>query len=211
MNIVDLPLRMLVPASWNSNSMSAAMLDRLATSIRSYDLLVPLIVRLIGTMVYEVLSGNQRLTVVEGLGFTTAPCIIVALDDAHARLLAQAINSLRGVDDLGMRAEVLRTVLEHIPEGDVLAVLPESAESLRQLASVGQQDMADYLRASEQVRAARLHHFSAQLTSEQSAFVDSVLHTFREQVRAGDDGNPNVSGLALYRLCQAYIDLRGAS
>ena len=110
-----------------------------------------------------------------------------------------------------MRAEVLRTVLQHIPEGDVLAVLPESAESLRQLASVGQQDMADYLRASEQVRAARLHHFSAQLTSEQSAFVDSVLHTFREQVRAGDDGNPNVSGLALYRLCQAYIDLRGAS
>ena len=211
MNIIDLPLRQLIPAPWNSNSMSAPMLDRLTASIRSYDLLVPLIVRLIGTMVYEVLSGNQRLTVVEGLGFKTAPCIIVALDDAHARLLAQAINSLRGVDDLGMRAEVLRTVLEHIPEGDVLAVLPESAESLRQLASVGQQDMADYLRASEQVRAARLHHFSAQLTSEQSAFVDSVLHTFREQVRAGDDGNPNVSGLALYRLCQAYIDLRGAS
>ena len=209
MNIVDLPLRQLIPASWNSNSMSAAMLDRLAASIRSYGLLVPLIVRPIETMVYEVLSGNQRLTVVEGLGFKTAPCIIVALDDTHARLRAQAINSLRGVDDLGMRAEVLRTVLEHIPEGDVLAVLPESAESLRQLASVGQHDMADYLRASEQVRAARLHHFSAQLTSEQSAFVDSVMHTFREQVRAGDDGNPNVSGLALYRLCQAYIDLRG--
>ena len=210
MNVVDLPLRLLVEASWNPNSMDAAMLDRLTKSIDTYGLVGVFVVRQMGK-VYEILNGNQRRQVVEGLGFRTVPCIIVNLDDAHARLLAQALNYLRGVDDLGLRAEVLRTVLEHVPEGDVLAVLPESAESLRQLASIGQQDMADYLRASEQARAARLHHFSAQLTSEQSAFVDSVLRAFREQVRAGDDGNPNVTGLALYRLCQAYLNLRGAS
>lgn len=212
MNVVDLPLRQLVPAPWNPNSMDAAMLERLTVSVARFGLVVPLVVRPIGNVSrFEVLSGNQRLSVVEGLGFKTAPCVIVDPDDAHARLLAQALNHLRGEDDLGLRAELLRTVLEHLPESDVLAVLPESAESLRQLASLGQHDMADYLRSSEQARAARLHHFSAQLTTDQSTFVDSVLREFREQVRVGDDGNPNLAGLALYRLCQAYQELRGDS
>ena len=129
--------------------MGVAMLDRLTASIRGYGLLIPLVVRPIGK-VYEVLSGNQRLTVVAGLGFKTVPCIIVDLDDARARLLAQALNHLHGEDDLGLRAELLRTVLEHLPVGDVLAVLPESADGLRQLASLGQQEMAAYLSAWQQ-------------------------------------------------------------
>ena len=112
MNVVDLPLGKLIPAPWNPNSMGAAMLDRLTASIGGYGLLIPLVVRPIrnGSR-FEVLSGNQRLNVVAGLGFETVPCIIVDLDDARARLLAQALNHLHGEDDLGLRAELLRTVL----------------------------------------------------------------------------------------------------
>ena len=153
MNIVDLPLNLLVEAIWNPNTMDAAMLDRLTKSIDSYGLVSPFVVRQMGEG-YEILNGNQRQQVVERLGFQTVQCVVVEVDDAHARLLAQALNHLHGEVDLGLRAEVLRTVLEHVPERDVLALLPESAESLHQLASIGQQVMADYLRASEQARAA---------------------------------------------------------
>ena len=158
-----------------------------------------------------MLSGNQRLTVVAGLGFKTVPCIIVDLDDAHARLLAQALNHLRGEDDLGLRAELLRTVLEHLPVDEVLAVLPESADGLRELASLGQQEMAAYLSAWQQAQTARLRHFSAQLTADQWALVEGVIGEFLPTVAAGDDGNPNRTGLALVKLCQTYLSLRGAS
>lgn len=207
MNVVDLPTRQLVPAPWNPNSMDAAMLDWLKASIRSYGLVVPLVVRRIGK-VCEVLSGNQRLTVVAGLGFKSLPCIIVDLDDAHARLLAQALNHLRGEDDLGLRAELLRTVLEHLPQEDVLAVLPETADSLQQLASLGRQDMAGYLQEWQHTQAARLHHFSAQLTDDQLTLVRETLAPFVAQVSAGDGGNPNRQGLALLLLCQTYRELR---
>ncbi|MCH9003114.1 MAG: chromosome partitioning protein ParB, partial [Planctomycetes bacterium] len=48
MNIVDLPLRLLVEASWNPNSMDAAMLGRLTKSIDSYGLVSPFVVRQMG-------------------------------------------------------------------------------------------------------------------------------------------------------------------
>ena len=210
MNIVDLPLSVLVEASWNPNSIDAAMLGRLTKSIDSYGLVSPFVVRQMGE-VYEILNGNQRRQVVERLGFQTVQCVVVEVDDAHARLLAQALNHLHGEDDLGLRADVLRTVLEHVPERDVLALLPESAESLRQLASIGQEDMADYLRASEQARAVRLKHLTVQLTPDQWPLVESVLGGFARQVQVGDEGNPNRMGLALYRLCQAYQHCQGAS
>ena len=208
MNIVELPISKLVPAPWNPNSMDTSMLGRLTTSLRTYGLVSPFVVRPFGK-VFEVLSGNQRRQVTEELGFKTLPCIVVDLDDAHARLLAQALNHVRGEDDLGLRAVLLRTVLEQVPERDVLAVLPESSVSLQQLASLGQQGMADYLRSSERARAARLTHFSAQLTAEQSELVQNVIGLFLPEVSPGEEGNPNRTGLALVHLCRDYLRLRG--
>ncbi len=61
--------------------------------------------------------------------------MVVNLDDAPARLLTQALNRIQGEDDLGLRAELVRTILETIPEKEITAVLPETAGSLRSLAS----------------------------------------------------------------------------
>ena len=207
MNVVNLALRQLVSAPWNPNSMDAAMLDRLRASIHRYGLLIPLVVRPVGKR-FEVLSGNQRMTVVAGLGFTSVPCIVLEVDDAHARLLAQALNHLNGEDDLGLRAELMRTVLEHLPQEDVLAVLPESAESLRELATLGDRDMAGYLQDWQRAKGARLHHFTAQLTSDQLSLVRDTLKPFLARVTLGDGGNPNRQGLALLRLCETYREIR---
>ena len=46
---------------------------------------------------------------------------------------------------LGLRAELVREVLERLPLEEVLSVLPETSESLQALSSLGQEDMAEYL------------------------------------------------------------------
>ena len=92
-----------------------------------------------------------------------------------------------------------------------LAVLPESADSLRALAALGQQDLAEYLEDWQRAQGARLHHFTAQLTSDQLAVVRETLEPFLAQVAPGDGGNPNRQGLALLLLCQTYRELREGS
>ena len=76
------------------------MMERLKESIRRYGVVENLVVRPFGNSTYEVLSGNHRLHVLGNMGHTAAPCVVVDLDDAHARLFAQALNHIRGEDDL---------------------------------------------------------------------------------------------------------------
>lgn len=86
------------------------------------------------------------------------------LNDARARLLAQAFNRIQGEDDLGLRAELIRQVLEALPQEDVLSLLPETAESLAALSSLGQEGMADHLQNWQRAQLARLKHLQFQLT-----------------------------------------------
>ena len=204
MEVIELPLTLLRGAPWNSNRMDHAMMSRLTVSIKRYGLLGILVVRPMENM-YEVLSGNHRLAVLNDLGYKSAPCVVVDLDDAQARLLSQALNYIQGEDDLGLRAELLQKVLEKIPEREVLAVLPDSAHSLRALSSMGKETMAENLRAWQQAQPARLKHFIVQLTPSQKDVVEEALSSFLPNVRPGDEGNPNVRGLALYHLCRAYL------
>ncbi len=70
---------------------------------------------------------------------------MVEVDDANARLLAQALNRIHGEDDLGLRAELIKEVLASLPEDQVLAVIPETASSLQALSALSQETMAAYL------------------------------------------------------------------
>ena len=204
MKVVDLRLSLLRAAHWNSNRMEEAMVSRLRESIRRFGLLGVLVVRPMEEL-YEVLSGNQRLAVLNDLGYERAPCVITELDDAQARLVSQALNHIQGEDDLGLKAELLQEVLETISEPEVLAVLPETVESLKALSSMGKETIAEHLKAWQQAQAARLKHFIVQLTPSQKNVVEEALSSFLPNVRPGDEGNPNVRGLALYHLCRAYL------
>jgi ParB family chromosome partitioning protein len=204
MEVVDLPLEALVEAIWNANQMDEATLSKLLVSIRRYGFMENLVVRPLGEGSFEVLSGNQRLRVLQQLEYPSVPCVIVDLDDVHARLLAQALNNLRGKDDLGLKAEVLRDVLEHLSEEEVLAVLPETSASLSDLATLGQHSMAEALKHWQQAQAARLRHFQAQLTQAEQDVVERVMSRIIAEVRGEQSENPNVRGRALHRLCQWY-------
>ena len=114
MNIIEIPLERLVEDGDNANQMGEGMLQRLRNSITRYGLLENLLVRPLANGSYQVLSGNQRLKVLKEMKICTVPCEVVEVDDAHARLLAQALNHIRGEDDLGLQAESIREILRSI-------------------------------------------------------------------------------------------------
>ena len=120
--------------------------------------------------------------------------MIVDVDDAHARLLAQALNNVHGEDDLGLRAEAVREILKQVPEDQVLAILPDSAQGLDALASLGQQDMAEHLRAWQLAQGARLKHLQFQLTTSQLEVVQVALARVMSSAKDSLEENPNVRG-----------------
>ena len=188
-------------------------------------------------------TGNQRIQVLKDIGMTTAPCVVVQLDDVHARLLAQALNRvglitrqylgnaaipvrrqllthrfkavgllgcrfqsiLQGEDYLGLRAELVREVLEALPKEEILSLLPETAESLEALSSLGQENMADYLQNWQRAQQARLKHLQFQLTPAQLEVVQEALAQYLPQAKQSQGENPNARGTALYLLCKYYL------
>jgi ParB family chromosome partitioning protein len=206
MQVVDLPLSQLKEAPWNPNQTDDAMLDRLRESLTRFGLLTNLVVRPIAQDTYEVLSGNQRLQVLRELGYAAAPCVVVELDDARVGLLSQALNRIQGEDDLGLRAELLREVLKALPQQTVLGLLPETTESLKAMASLGQNDIAAYLQNWQRAQPARLKHLTFQFTPEQLEVVEEALAYLLPLARQSPTDSPNDRGTALYLLCLGYLE-----
>lgn len=208
MKVINLPIGQLSEAPWNPNVMDSSMTARLRESICRYGLVENLVVRPDGENVFEVLSGNQRLRILREMNPPSIPCVVVNVDDANARLLAQALNQ-HGEDDLGLRAEAVRKILETIPEADVLAILPGNAAGLKGLALMGQETVAEYLQAWQKAQAARLKHFQFQVTDTQKEVIEEALERMRPGATAGKGDSPNVRGTALYLLCKFYLEKAG--
>ena len=132
--------------------------------------------------------------------------MVVEPDDVHARLLAQALNRVQGEDDLGLKAELIREVLESLPKEEVLSLLPETTESLAALSSLGQEDMADYLQNWQRAQQARLKHLQFQLTAAQLEVVQEALSQLLPQAKRSQGESPNARGTALYLLCKNYLE-----
>jgi ParB family transcriptional regulator, chromosome partitioning protein len=209
MKVIEIAINQLREAPWNSNEMDFTMLARLKQSIGRYGIVENLVVRPLGNDVFEVLSGNQRLKALLEAGFSTAPCVIVEVDDGHARLLADALNHIKGEDDLGLRAEALRQILQTIPEKEVLDILPETTDSLSSLASLGTEDIAAHLQNWQRGQTARLRHLGFQLTAAQLEVVEEALASLLTQANQAASENPNIRGNALYLLCKAFIGKDG--
>ena len=207
MDVVDLPLGCLRAADGNPNTMDGIMRSRLRASIQRFNLVVPLVVRPSSEDAFEIIGGAQRLTVLRELCFTQVPCVIVEADDSEAKLLSQCLNRIAGEDDLGLRAELLREVLEELPQEGILALLPETSESLETLCSLGQEDIATYLQNWERAQVARLKHLQFQLTSDQLEIIEEALSLVMPVARQEQGGSPNARGTALYLLAREYLQV----
>ena len=205
MQIVNLPLEQLREAPWNPNTMTPEIYAKLRESVRKFGVVANLVVRPMGEA-YEVISGNQRLQVYRELTMETALCFIVELDDAHARLLAQILNRTHGEDDLGLKAELLQEILSSLDEEEVIALLPETPESLNVLSGLGQADIARHLQVWQQAQEARLHHLTFQLNQEQLTVVKRARRLAQRRSTSQDHNNPNHRGNILYGLCETYLE-----
>jgi ParB-like chromosome segregation protein Spo0J len=107
--IKELPLEALRPAGWNANVVPRATLKKIGASIQDFGIVENLVVRPHPHEpgAFEVVSGNHRLELYRQLGMEAAPCYVVELDDARARLLAQTLNRTRGEDDPQKKAALL--------------------------------------------------------------------------------------------------------
>ena len=211
MNIQHLPIEQIHEAPWNSNFLDENMLLRLRRSIERFDQVSPVIVRQIKQDLYETIGGAQRLRVLNDMGVNIVPVVVVDLEDAEARLLSQALNRIHGEDDLGLRANLVREVLETQSQEEVLRLLPETAESLASLVSLGQEDMASYLEAWELAQATRLKHIQFQLLPGQLEMVEAALTKLLPEARNLQSDSPNERGVALFLLCKRFLELEEAS
>ena len=206
MQVDELSIERLEEAPWNPNQMDDVTLKRLTESIKQSGLVEPLVVRPTEDHHYEVLSGNQRLKAINGLGFKIVPCVVVDLNDAEAMLLAQALNNLRGEDDPVLKGNLLKTILTSVPENRVISLLPEDKESLRSLTSFGQTDLAQHLQAWEQAQATKLKHMILQFTEQQLEAVEKAVNNIMPDVKKDNSGSPNKRGTAIYLLCKYYLE-----
>lgn len=138
MKVTQIKLAHLRPAPWNANRVPAETLAKIKESIRRYGVVENLVVRpLPGVDAYEVISGNHRLAIYAEEGMPTAPCYVIELDDANARLLAETLNRTRGEDDPEAYAALLRDVLAELSIEDVTALLPETEETVASILGLG--------------------------------------------------------------------------
>ena len=207
MKTIDIGISDLRPAPWNPNQMDDSMMERLQESISRYGLVEPLVVRPVDGH-FEVLSGNQRLRVLEGMNLDSVPCVVVELDGTRAMLLAQALNGLRGEDDLALKGSLLKEILESVPESEVLSLLPETTESLKSLSMINEMDLAEHLKAWDEARIARLRHLQVQLTNNQMETVEEALSLILPKAKNEGFDNPNTRGNAIFLLCKFYLERR---
>ena len=208
MRTVDVSLIELRPAPWNPNQMDETMMERLRESISRYGLVEPLVVRPLDDSLYEVLSGNQRLRILEDLDFKSVPCVIVELDNARAMLLAQALNDIRGEDDQALKGALLKEILSSVPESEVLSLLPETTESLKSLSLINEMDLAEHLKAWEKAQAVRLRHMQLQFTDKQLETVEEAVSLMIHEAKKDGFDNPNTRGNAVFLLCKFYLERR---
>lgn len=213
MEITEVPLELLREAPWNPNEADEATLRRLAASIGRFGTVLPLVVRPLDDA-YEVLGGNQRLRIYREQGVATVPCVEVQADDAQARLLAQALNAVHGTDNLNRKAALIRDLLAAMPEADVLAILPDTADALRGLAALGQQTAAslgeqltDWARVQEAKVAAALHVTSFSLSDPEKEVVERAVDL--AMPRFANAEAPNKRGLALASICDEWAAGKG--
>ncbi len=208
MKTVDISLIVLKPAPWNPNQMDETMMSRLRESISRYGLVVPLVVRPLDDSLYEVLSGNQRLRVLQGMDLKFVPCVVVELNDTKAMLLAQALNGLRGEDDLALKGALLKEILSSVSEDEVLSLLPETTESLKSLPLINEIDLAEHLKAWEEAQVARLRHMQLQFTDKQLETVEEAISLVIQEAKENEFDNPNARGNAVFLLCKFYLERR---
>ena len=110
----------------NPNKMSKEQHGRLASSIKKYGFIVPIITN----KDYLIADGEQRYTVAKSLGMNQVSIIRLPVEDVDRRLLRQVLNKLHGEHDRELDALEFQEIINLGKEDDLKYLLNLSDEKL---------------------------------------------------------------------------------
>jgi ParB family chromosome partitioning protein len=110
---------------------------QLRFEITRFGFLVPLIVRRhpgnYGDWAREIIDGEHRFDVGQGLGMTEFPCWVIDADDDEARQLTPILNELHGTPDNDKLGALLKDLMTRQPEQELRLTMPFSRERFDEL------------------------------------------------------------------------------
>jgi DNA modification methylase len=112
----------------NPNRMSKEQHERLATSIKKYGFIVPIITN----KDLLIADGEQRWTVAKSLGMKQVSVIRLPVEEVDRKLLRQVLNKLRGEHELLLDAEEFDSIIELGGKDDLQHLLNLSDSDLEQ-------------------------------------------------------------------------------
>ena len=141
--IVDITL--LHVDNKNPNKMSKEQHERLATSIKKWGFIVPVI----ANKDLLIADGEQRFTVAKSLGMTQVSVIRLPVEDVDRRLLRQVLNKLRGEHNFELDCEEFQKIIDAGREKDLKYLLDLSDEKLERYINKQEPESLDYLQKYE--------------------------------------------------------------
>lgn len=100
MDLREIPIGSIRPNTWNPNEMDDETYSRLADEILDVGMIDPIQVVGLEDDTYQILGGEHRWRVCRAIGFTAAPCIVVAgerwRDEDLQRFVTMRLNVLHG-------------------------------------------------------------------------------------------------------------------
>jgi len=131
-----IPLEHLRPNSWNPNVMDPAMFEKETASIQRFGMAAPIVARESGDG-FEIIDGENRLTVLQMLGHREAPVWNLGeVPDADAKQLTIVLNETRGSAEKTKLAALLQDLLKSETTTDLLEVLPFSKEAFAEMTNL---------------------------------------------------------------------------
>jgi ParB-like chromosome segregation protein Spo0J len=110
----------------NPNKMTMEQHDRLASSIKKWGFIMPIITN----QNLLIADGEQRWTVAKSLGMAQVSVIKLPVEDVDRRLLRQVLNKLRGDHDRELDALEFQTIIDLGKEDDLKYLLALSDDKL---------------------------------------------------------------------------------
>lgn len=191
MQIIDAPIEVLRDAPVNANKLNGAKFAELVASIHRIGFVVPIVARDLGDGDFEIVDGHHRVKAMRELGELKVPTLVVQGNE-DPRVIALALNRLRGETDLAVASVIIDELLEMgLSHADLSITGFTEKEMTELVASLEQSDLdIDDLGAAslpDEVGDPSARPFLLELTFKSKAELTAVRKALRKAAGKGND------------------------
>lgn len=196
MQLIDVNPAAISPAPLNANVMSPAKYRELVASIRRIGFVDPVVVHQLNVedpIEFETIDGHHRLKAAVEVGLASVPALVLAPGEDR-RLVALALNRLRGETDLTQAGLIIAELLDEGLDPAALSISGFSERELDQLVAAVSQDADDVelddlgdTEVPEEVGSPVLRPFLLELTFRSKAELAEAKRVLRKAAGKGGD------------------------